>query len=119
MELDIQRWIKKAESDLDTAKYNFDGERYDAAAFYSQQAAEKALKAIYIKKLNSLLKVHDLVQLARKINAPEKIIEVCKFLTSFYIETRYPGLALDINEEEASDALKDSKMVIEWVKKTL
>jgi len=43
---EAQAWWKKAKGDLDVAKYNLDGDMLDAAAFFAQQAAEKALKSL-------------------------------------------------------------------------
>jgi len=119
MKEEIGDWIKKAESDLDVAKYNFKGNKIDAAAFFCQQATEKALKAVYIKKFDSLLKIHDLVLLSKKVEAPQEIIDLCKVLTSYYIETRYPGLFQKFSEKEVAEALMSSEKVIEWAKKNL
>lgn len=71
---------------------------YYASAFYSQQSAEKILKAICIKQFNELIKVHDLVFLAKKVDAPQNIVENCKILSKVYIQSRYPG---DVTASEA------------------
>ena len=47
---DYEPWFVKALQDLDTAKYNIDGKKTDAGLFFLQQAAEKALKSLIIKK---------------------------------------------------------------------
>jgi HEPN domain-containing protein len=120
MKEEVKNWLKKAEEDLDAAKYNFEGAKLEVAAFLCQQAAEKALKALYIKNFESLLKVHDLVLLSKKLDAPKQIVEICKTLTSFYIETRYPSfLDAGVSEKEVISALKDSQKVIEWIKEKL
>ncbi len=41
-------WLEQAKRDLDSGRYLFDGSRFDAACFASQQAAEKALKAVLV-----------------------------------------------------------------------
>ena len=46
MEAGPKEWIDKAKRDLEVARYNFKGNLLEVAAFYSQQAAEKALKAV-------------------------------------------------------------------------
>ena len=46
----------------------------DATVFYSQQATGKALKAIYISEFSKLLKIYDLVKLAREVKAPGRIV---------------------------------------------
>ena len=82
-------WIKMAENDLSDAKFNLKHGRLNTAAFLSHQAAEKALKALYILKFNKLLKVHDLVKLGKQVGADENILNACDLLNPFYIETRY------------------------------
>lgn len=57
----------------------------DAAAFYSQQATE-------ISKFDELWKVHDLVRIAKRIQAPTKIVELCAKITPAYSTTRYPDV---------------------------
>jgi HEPN domain-containing protein len=44
MKKEVKNWLDQAEHDIEVAEYNFEGNMLDAAAFYSQQAAEKALK---------------------------------------------------------------------------
>jgi HEPN domain-containing protein len=45
-----KRWFLQALRDLDDAKFNFSGERFNVACFLAQQSAEKALKAyLYLK----------------------------------------------------------------------
>lgn len=40
------RWLEQAGEDLETARILLDSERFGPCAFYCQQAAEKALKAV-------------------------------------------------------------------------
>ncbi len=58
--------------DLLTAKGNVEIKKYFATAFFCQQAAEKALKALSLEKLREPVKSHDLLSLARKIKALRK-----------------------------------------------
>ena len=46
----------------------------DATVFYSQQATGKALNDIYISEFSKLLKIYDLVKLAREVKAPGRIV---------------------------------------------
>lgn len=72
---EAKNWLKKAEEDLGTAEDCIKIKRFYAAAFYSQQAAEKALKALQIEKLSRFDKVHDLLTLADSIIiAPKEIV---------------------------------------------
>lgn len=60
--------------------------------FFAQQAAEKALKSLQIKKFGGFKKVHDLVLLAKYVGAPEEVIENSEKITPFYTITRYPDV---------------------------
>ena len=42
-------WIRQAERDLQNAKFEMNGGYFEWACFLSQQAAEKALKAVFQK----------------------------------------------------------------------
>ena len=119
MENEYEKWIKKAEKDLDTAKYLINGEREEEGLFFLQQSAEKSLKAVYIKKFGKLLKTHDLVLLARKVNAPENIHAICKRLTLSYQYTRYPDVIKKNAEEEIKEFMKDTTEIIKWTKRNL
>lgn len=48
MRLEILRFWEQAQEDLETARYNSAGGKFYAAAFFCQQAVEKALKALYM-----------------------------------------------------------------------
>jgi len=117
---DYRRWIKKAEEDFETAKYNLKGNKKDAGFFFLQQAAEKALKAVYLKMFKELLKTHDLFLLSKRLNAPEKIIESCKKLTPAYQYTRYPDIIkIEKIEEFEENFLNYCEEIIKWCKKNL
>ena len=60
MKEEVKRWLDKAKEDLEKAEVLLKSEHYDGAAFFSQQSAEKALKAIIIKRTNNFPKIHDL-----------------------------------------------------------
>jgi len=113
-------WLKKAEQDFDTAKYNLKGDKIDAAIFFLQQSAEKSLKAIYIKKFKSIIKVHDLVLLAKKVKAPLKIIGFCQELTPAYQYTRYPDVTPVNNiKEKAIKFVSFVGEILKWTKESI
>lgn len=115
---EARKWLEKAEEDLDTAKFNFSGKRYDVAAFFCQQAAEKALKALYILKFRRLWKIHDLMELGRKVGAPSNLLKACDALNPHYIATRYPS-DVPYSENIAKHASKNAEKVLVWVRKKL
>jgi len=44
-----ERWINQALKDLDDAKFNLSGERYNVACFLAQQSAEKVINFVKSK----------------------------------------------------------------------
>jgi len=115
MKPEVKNWFEKAKYDLKVAEYNLKGEMLDVAAFYSQQAAEKALKALHIARFGALWRVHDLVELARKLNAPPEVVELCAQVNPAYTATRYPDVG-DIYEREEVEAILDgSRKVVKWI----
>jgi len=117
---EVDRWVAKAEKDLAAARINFEVGLFDVASFLCQQAVEKALKAVHIKKFRKLKKIHDLVVLGREAGLPERYLGYYKELTGAYIYTRYPEVPETRNIEENSRGfLAWSEEVIEWTKKRL
>lgn len=118
-----KKWLIQARRDLLTAAHTIQSKDYYASVFFSQQAAEKCLKALYIKKFNELPKVHDLVFLAKKLFLPEDLTAQCDKLSKVYIETRYPlGAAIPsqkFSKRDAVEFLNLSRRVISWIKKQL
>lgn len=115
-----KEWMKKAEEDFETAKYNLKGNKIDAGLFYLQQSAEKSLKAVYIKKSKTLIKTHDLVLLAQKINAPKKIIEYCKEINPAYQYGRYPDVpAVNELNKKAEKFVEYVKEILKWAKENI
>jgi len=115
---EIKRWIEQAEKDFDVAKYNLDGKKIESGIFFLQQSAEKALKALYIKIFRDILKTHDLVLLAKKLNAPNEILDYCKELTPAYQYTRYPDVP-KIGKIDNKKMLNYCEEILIWVKKSI
>jgi len=116
-------WKKQAEEDLKTAETNLKQKIYYAAAFFAHQSAEKILKAVCIKKFKELIKVHDLVFLARKADATGEIVNGCRFLNKAYIEARYPSdirTPSDVfSKEDAEKCISIAKGVYQWAEAKL
>lgn len=120
MKEETKKWINKAKDDLDTAKYNIKGGKIEAGIFFLQQVAEKSLKGTYIEKANILLKTHDLILLARKVNAPKKIFDFCKELSPAYLYTRYPDIPSedDLNIK-VNEFVRYAEEILKWVEKNI
>jgi len=83
-------WILQAEADIDSAIHSIKGKKYYVAIFLSQQAAEKALKAVIIHRKEEFPKVHDLVYLAKKCHADE-LLKFCEELIRIEVPSNFEG----------------------------
>lgn len=87
-------WIDEAEGDLEHAKSDTERGFYNWACFSAQQAAEKAVKAVF-QKLGAEAWGHSvadlLTELAEKHNITEELINAALELDKAYIPARYPN----------------------------
>ncbi|MBM3270740.1 MAG: HEPN domain-containing protein [Candidatus Sericytochromatia bacterium] len=87
-------WLRKAQSDLQTAVLlgNSEGP-YDTACFHAQQAAEKALKALLSLAGSPIPRTHSLADLALMCRDPFPGLTVAgedlACLTPYAVELRY------------------------------
>ena len=96
---EARRWVRQARSDLDVVRTLRSGGHHAAACFYSQQAAEKALKAVLYSQGSRVVLGHSVRDLAQQCAAHDLafagVTGEAALLDQFYIPTRYPnGLPL-------------------------
>lgn len=65
-------WWKQAVDDLDVAKILIRNDKFAAAVFYSQQCAEKALKALYLETKRDEPQTHNLKDLEKGPGSAER-----------------------------------------------
>ncbi len=86
--------------------------------FDAQQAAEKAVKAVLIKRGIDFPYVHDLARLLTLLEEtgeaiPESVAQA-EGLTRYAVVTRYPGLTEPVTEAHYQEAIAIAKAVVEW-----
>lgn len=123
-EKEIENWWKQAERDLISAENNMNSGDHYVSAFMSQQAVEKALKALYIKEKKELIKTHSLSRIGKLLTLPNEVLAKIASLEPVYQETRYPDVASKIpaeefEEKDALELLNNAREVLEWIKKKL
>ena len=116
-------WFRQAEADLRHAQGARDLGHHDWSAFASQQAAEKAIKALY-QHLHMEAWGHVLIELLRElpndVKPAEALIAHAKQLDKNYIPTRYPngferGAPVDFyTKEDAEKAIAHAEAIIEF-----
>lgn len=116
-------WMKQADKDLKHALHSLECGDYEWSCFASQQAAEKALKALYDFLGgegwgHSVLKL--LKELPEKVN--EDLLQKASYLDKVYIPSRYPN-GFDIGapsdyftKKDAEEAIKNAEDILYFVK---
>ena len=89
------RWLDQAEADFKTARDCIKDTNYYAGAFFSQQAAEKALKGFLYSRGFRALITHSVLDLLEKSTEQGKafdpMMEYGRELDRHYIGSRYPN----------------------------
>ncbi len=90
----VKDWLKSAYSDILLVKKIINDELLThLAAFHSQQAIEKAIKALMLYNGDETPKIHKLQTLIDKVrfDLTDKEDELLQLLDKLYIDARYPG----------------------------
>ena len=112
-------WLRRAKGDLAIAMAPLPaGAFYEDLCFHTQQAAEKALKAVHVHNGWTFRYTHDLETLIsglkqEGIDVPDEIVEA-DTLSGYAWEARYPGLDEPITKEEYQEAVKMAEAVLAW-----
>ena len=120
---DPREWLNRARSNLLRARLEVEGVYLEDLCFDAQQAAEKAIKAVFIYREVHFPYVHDLVELFTLLEQagqpiPESVKQAAK-LTRFAVVTRYPGLAEPVTREEYEEAVLLAEAVVQWAEEVL
>lgn len=122
---DVAEWLRFVKMDQNTACHLFESmhpQPLEIICFHCQQAAEKAIKALFILKEIEVIKIHDLAILLYKIEAffsvPVAVKNAGDDLTPFAATFRYPQ-SPDIDEALTRKALADMETVITWCKEQI
>jgi HEPN domain-containing protein len=95
MRADSDDWMAQAKRDLEGAEWAIRGGYYEWACFMCQQAAEKALKAVYVER-GADAWGHSIRHLLRGLQAEidpaeyPHLDDCARELDTYYIPTRYP-----------------------------
>ncbi len=121
-------WLKQSESDLKHSRNALKDGDYEWLCFAAQQAAEKAVKALFMK-INKEAWGHTvsilLSNLPENLKPEQKLIDKTKILDKHYIPARYPngfemGAPVDFyTKEEAENSIKIAEEIIEFCKSNI
>jgi HEPN domain-containing protein len=84
-------WWRQAEAELHSAELMLQGGQWYAVFWFSHQAAEKAVKALYIEQSGlPANRIHNLIALGRSVGAPPDVGRDLRILEPQFDLTRYP-----------------------------
>lgn len=112
-------WLNRARGDLALARSPLPkGGFYEDLCFHAQQAAEKALKSIYVKHGWAFRYVLDLDELItglkrQSLDIPPDV-EEATLLTAYAFEVRYPSFGEPLSETEYHRAVAMAESVVKW-----
>ena len=120
---DPREWLNRARSNLSRAKARIPEVYLEDLCFDAQQAAEKAIKALLIKKGVAFPYVHDIAHLLALLEqigeqVPESVRRA-EDLTRYAVVTRYPGIAEPVGESHYRDALVSAEAVVRWAEREI
>lgn len=118
-----KQWFEYAKRDLGVAKHLFEHYRpepYEIICYQCQQAAEKALKALYIdlEIPGGIPRTHDLSllmdQMRHRVEISDPLFDLADELTPYGTAARYPG-DLVFDAAETRRALEAAEAIVAWV----
>lgn len=119
-----QDWFRQAEADLKHAVNSLQVGDFEWSCFAAHQAAEKSLKAVFLKHgmdasgHTLTVLIGNLPDIA--VQPPEKLVNFARILDKYYMPTRYPngfdsGAPTDFyTHEEARGAIQQAEAIIEF-----
>jgi HEPN domain-containing protein len=100
------RWLDTAREDLDAARSLLESGKFSHSCFFSQQAGEKAVKALYYLLgedpwVNSIQKLIAELPNPAAFKRLQPLIQDAALLDRYYIPTRYPNGLPDLTPGQA------------------
>lgn len=119
---DAVLWMHYAENDFKVAKHlleHFYPMQYEIICYHCQQAAEKAIKAVYIgyDLPGGIPKKHDLsfllCQMKNCVAVSETLLEYADELTPYGVTVRYPS-EIEVGERDTRAAIQHAEEILKW-----
>ncbi|WP_010257032.1 HEPN domain-containing protein [Treponema primitia] len=119
-------WLDIAQYDFESADAMCSTGRWLYVIFMCQQSIEKLVKGLYTLYIgDNVPPIHDINSIfskfKNKLTVPvdETVIDFFSWLTSFYLNTRYPKfkakLSAAVSKQDAETTLKKAKEVFAWL----
>jgi HEPN domain-containing protein len=118
---DPREWISRAKSNLAMSRHADPDIDLEDLCFEAQQAAEKSIKAVFIKRGEHFPFSHDLERLLRLLEQNglkiPKYVHESRELTQYAHVTRYPGLAGPVKMRTYRRSVRIAADVLRWAER--
>ena len=117
-------WLRYAEDDLQIARLLVRSHP-GAAVLHAQQAAEKAVKALWVQsRAADPPRIHHVERLLTELGAAGALVDSAGDLTDGYFTSKYPPAmggapAAEISTEDAAERLRSAEEIVQWAKQRL
>ena len=123
MRIEVERLIKQAERDLQSARRIIEIGSYEVLAFLAHQAVEKYLKAAWmVVKHEAPPRTHSLTELGDALAVPKVHRRHLGYLNPDYVTARYPdaanGVPYEVYDREMAEAkVTAAEEAFEWLRR--
>jgi len=120
---DPTEWLDHAKSNLAHAQAESAEVWYEDLCFDAQQAAEKAIKAVFVHRGERFPFSHDLEELfkileSNGLSVPKYVWSSIE-LSQFAVVTRYPGFAAPVTKRTHRRAVRLAVGVLRWCERQI
>ncbi len=121
MRPEVADLLAQADEDMTTAQSLIDTARWYASVFFSHQATNRRLEALYVVEKSEHPRMHDLTKICRGLDAPDGVCLGARRLNRHYVTTRYPDAANGVpadqyDEAQAREYREIAMEIAEWVR---
>jgi HEPN domain-containing protein len=120
---DAREWLRRANSNLALARATIPEVLPEDLCFDAQQAAEKAVKAVFIHRGERFPYVHELDELldllAKNGLKIPKYVRLADELSQFAVGMRYPNLLPPVTRRQHRRAVRIAAAVVRWAERQI
>ena len=120
---DPREWLNRAKSALAHARAVSAGVFFEDLCFDAQQAAEKAIKAVFIDRREHFPFIHDLEELLQRLDGNglkiPKYVWEAEELTDYAAFTRYPVAEEPVTPRQYRRAVRIAAAVLRWAERQI
>jgi HEPN domain-containing protein len=127
MNNDVLQWLSFAQEDLAVARHllaTFRPEPMEIICYHCQQAAEKAIKSVYIISdvPGGVPRKHDLTflleQLKNSFEVSEALLDHADILSAYGVVVRYPA-EIQLNAAKVEQAIRYAEEIVSWAQQII